>query len=115
MGLKIVSQQPTPIPFPDPTVLHLTGSITLGDGSLHLRQMLHDYIAAGANRLILNMTEVTHIDSSGIAELVSALIAMKNSGGKLMIFNPTPRVSEMLRLTRIDTVIQILSNAQTTP
>jgi anti-sigma B factor antagonist len=62
------------------TVLDLTGKITLGEGGQALRDELRLYLAKGVRRMVLNLAEVSYVDSSGLGELVSAFTGMKNLG-----------------------------------
>jgi anti-sigma B factor antagonist len=63
------------------TVVDVAGTITLGDGSSQLRNTLHDLIEKGDQKILLNLGDVTYIDSSGIGELVSGFTSSANRGG----------------------------------
>ena len=71
------------------TVVDLSGRITLGEGSVVLRDAVRDLLAKGEKKLLLNLGDVTYIDSSGIGELVSAFTTVRNQGGELKLLNLT--------------------------
>ena len=64
------------------SVIDVAGRITLGEGSAALRETLRDMVAKNQNKILLNLADVTYIDSSGIGELVSAYTTVTNTGGR---------------------------------
>ena len=89
------------------TVVDLSGRITLGEGSVVLRDAVRDLLAKGEKRLLLNLGEVTYIDSSGIGELVSAFTTVRNQGGELKLLNLTKKVHDLLQITKLYTVFDV--------
>jgi anti-sigma B factor antagonist len=89
------------------TVVDLSGRITLGEGSVVLRDTVRDLLAKGEKRLLLNLGEVTYIDSSGIGELVSAFTTVRNQGGELKLLNLTKKVHDLLQITKLYTVFDV--------
>lgn len=89
------------------TVLDLNGRITLGEGSVTLRDAVRDVLAKGSNRILLNLANVDYIDSSGIGELVSAYTTVKNSGGELKLLQLTKKVHDLLQITKLYTVFDV--------
>ncbi len=94
----------------DVTVIDITGRITLGEGSSNLREGIRDLVAKGNKKILLNLAEVSYIDSSGIGELVSAFTSVANQGGKLKLLNLTKRVSDLLQITKLITVFEIAND-----
>jgi anti-sigma B factor antagonist len=88
-------------------VLDLSGRITLGEGSVTLRDAVHDALAKGSKRILLNLGDISYIDSSGIGELVSAFTSVKNAGGELKLLNLTRKVHDLLQITKLYTVFDI--------
>jgi anti-sigma B factor antagonist len=88
-------------------VVDLNGRITLGEGSVVLRDQVRDLLAKGQKKILLNMGEVSYIDSSGIGELVSALTTVRNQGGELKLLNLTKKVHDLLQITKLYTVFDI--------
>jgi anti-sigma B factor antagonist len=89
------------------TVLDLSGKITLGEGSVTIRDAVRDVLATGSTKILLNLADVNYIDSSGIGELVSALTAVKNAGGELKLLQLTKKVKDLLQITKLYTVFDI--------
>jgi anti-sigma B factor antagonist len=89
------------------TVLDLSGRITLGEGSVVLRDQIRDLLGKGDKKILLNLGDVTYIDSSGIGELVSAFTTVRNQGGELKLLNLTKKVHDLLQITKLYTVFDI--------
>ena len=89
------------------TVLDTSGRITLGEGSVQLRDAVRDLLSKGQKHILLNLGDVTYIDSSGIGELVSAFTTVKNQGGELKLLNLTRKVHDLLQITKLYTVFDV--------
>jgi anti-sigma B factor antagonist len=88
-------------------VVDMSGRITLGEGSVVLRDTIRDLIGKGSKKILLNLGDVTYIDSSGIGELVSAFTAVRREGGELKLLNLTKKVHDLLQITKLYTVFDI--------
>jgi len=95
------------------TIVDLSGRITLGEGSVVLRDNIRDLIAKGDKKILLNLGEVTYIDSSGIGELVSAFTTVRNQGGELKLLNLTKKVHDLLQITKLYTVFDVKDDEAT--
>ena len=91
----------------DVTVIDVSGRITLGEGSSTLRDALRELAGKGQKKILLNLGEVSYIDSSGIGELVSGFTSVTNSGGQLKLLNLTKRVKDLLQITKLYTVFDV--------
>ncbi len=89
------------------TVVDISGRITLGEGCAQLRELIRNEVAKGNKKVLLNMADVTYIDSSGIGELVSAYTAVSNQGGQLKLLNLTKKVHDLLQITKLYTVFDV--------
>jgi len=89
------------------TVVDMSGRITLGEGSVVLRDTIRDLLSKGDKKILLNLGNVTYIDSSGIGELVSAFTSVRNQGGELKLLNLTKKVHDLLQITKLYTVFDI--------
>ena len=89
------------------TVLGLSGKITLGEGSVTLRDAIRDVLSKGQNKILLNMADISYIDSSGLGELVSAFTTVKNAGGELKLLQLAKKVKDVLQITKLYTVFDI--------
>jgi anti-sigma B factor antagonist len=102
VGLEIASQEAS-----DVTILHLRGRATIGGGesellSTHLRELL----ASGARKLLLNLKELTQVDSSGVGIIVGTCVALRRRGGDLKLLNPHDKVRKVLMVFRLLEVIE---------
>jgi anti-sigma B factor antagonist len=89
------------------TILDCSGRITLGEGSVILRDAVRDLLAKGNKKILLNLGDVTYIDSSGIGEMVSAFTTVRNQGGELKLLNLTKKVHDLLQITKLYTVFDV--------
>lgn len=94
----------------DVTVVDAVGRITLGEGSSLLREDLRQMIGKGQKKILLNLAEVSYIDSSGIGELVSGFTTVTNQGGELKLLNLTKRVHDLLQITKLYTVFEVFDD-----
>jgi anti-sigma B factor antagonist len=88
-------------------VLDLSGRITLGEGSVQLREAIRGLISKGEKNILLNLGDVNYIDSSGLGELVSAFTTAKNQQAEVKLLNLTRKVHDLLQLTKLYTVFDI--------
>jgi anti-sigma B factor antagonist len=89
------------------TIMDCSGRITLGEGSVVLRDQVKDLLAKGQKKILLNLGDVNYIDSSGIGELVSAYTTVRNQGGDLKLLNLTKKVHDLLQITKLYTVFDV--------
>lgn len=88
------------------TILDVEGKVTIGKGDVVLREAVLQAIGEGPAKLLINLGDVTTIDSSGVGELVSAYTTVTNRGGKLKLVNMPPKVSDILQITQLITVFE---------
>ncbi|MGO9775469.1 MAG: STAS domain-containing protein [Terracidiphilus sp.] len=102
MALTIASREVNGV-----TVLDLSGRITLGEGSVQLRDAIRGLISKGQKNILLNLADVNYIDSSGLGELVSAFTTAKNQQAEVKLLKLTKKVHDLLQLTKLYTVFDI--------
>ncbi len=102
MALSIATRQLDGV-----TILDLSGRITLGEGSVQLRDAIRDLISKGIKHILLNLGDVNYIDSSGLGELVSAFTTAKNQNADVKLLNLTKKVKDVLQVTKLYTVFDI--------
>ena len=105
MSVKLSTRQ-----VGDVSVLDVAGRITLGEGSSALRDTLRDLVSKGHKKILLNLGEVSYIDSSGIGELVSGFTTVANQGGQLKLLGLTKRVKDLLQITKLYTVFEVFED-----
>lgn len=92
------------------TILDVSGRITLGEGSVGLRDAVHKELAAGNKKILLNLAGVSYMDSSGVGELTSAYSSVKNQGGEIKLVNLTKKVDGLMQITKLATVFDIAND-----
>jgi anti-sigma B factor antagonist len=89
------------------TILDLKGKITIGTGDIALRNAVQEAINGGATKVLINMTEVSTIDSSGVGELVSAYTTATNRGARVKLANLPAKITDVLTITQLITVFDV--------
>ena len=102
MSVKLSTRQ-----VGDVSVVDVAGRITLGEGSSALRETLRDMVGKNQKKILLNLGDVSYIDSSGIGELVSGFTTVTNAGGQLKLLNLSKRVKDLLQITKLYTVFDV--------
>src|SRR5882724_4153468 len=88
----------------DVSIVDVAGRITIGEGSVLLRDTVRQILDQGARKILLNLHEVGYIDSSGMGELVRTYTSIRGQGGQMKLVNPSKRVSDLLRMTHLSAV-----------
>ncbi len=91
----------------DVSIVDLAGKITLGAESNALGNLLRDLRSQGHVKILLNMRDVSYVDSSGMGEMVSGLTEASHKGGSLKLLGLTPRVKDLLRITKLQTIFDV--------
>jgi len=105
VSVKITSRQ-----VGDVTVVDASGRITLGEGASIFRDTIRDLAAKGNKKILVNLADVSYIDSSGIGEMVSSFTTVTNHGGQLKLLNLTKRVKDLLQITKLYTVFEVFED-----
>lgn len=93
-------------------IIELQGKITIGAGDSQLRDTITQKLSEGKDKILLDMSGVTTIDSSGIGELVGSYTTVANRGGKLKLLHLPPKVTDLLQVTQLITVFEVYENEQ---
>ncbi len=96
--------------FDDVVVLDLSGRITIGEGTLMLRDRIQKMLEEGEVKFLLNLSEVDYIDSSGLGELVSSFTTVKSQAGTLTLLSLTRRVRDLMQITKLLTVFDVFDD-----
>jgi anti-sigma B factor antagonist len=97
----------------DVSVVDVSGRITLGEGASMLRENIRGLVGKGNKKILLNLSDVSYIDSSGIGELVSGFTTVTNQGGVLKLLGLTKRVKDLLQITKLYTVFEVFDEEAT--
>lgn len=105
MSVKLTTRQ-----VGDITVVDAVGRITLGEAATIFRDTIRQLVSSGHKKLLLNLADVSYIDSSGIGEMVSGYTTVNNQGGQVKLLNLTKRVKDLLQITKLYTVFEVFED-----
>ena len=91
-------------------IVDLCGRITLGGGGAMLRETVQELLGEGHKKIMLNLRRVTHIDSSGIGEMVRALTTTRSKGGEFKLVSISQPVNEILKITHLTAIFDIVTD-----
>ena len=92
------------------SVLDISGKIVLGEGDIQIKDRIKDLLADGQRRILLNLGDVSYIDSAGLGALISGYTTVKREGGQLKLVNLTKRIKDLLAITKLITVFDTYEN-----
>jgi anti-sigma B factor antagonist len=101
MSVKLTTHQKGEV-----IVVVATGKLTMGEGASTLRTKIRELVASGSRRIVLNMADVSYMDSSGLGELIGAHTTVVTAGGEIKLLNLAKRVHDLLKLTKLYTVFE---------
>ncbi len=93
----------------DVFIVRCDGRIVFGDEGAALRERVGNMLS-GSPRIVVNLNGVHYVDSGGLGILVGLSVSARNRGGELKLVSPSQRVSDLLRRTRLDTIISVYRN-----
>jgi anti-sigma B factor antagonist len=93
-------------------IIDLTGRLMLGDGDELLRDKVKGLIQQGQKRLVLNLADVSYMDSAGLGEVVRTYTTALNHGGDLKLLRPTKRIQDLLIITKICTILEAFESEE---
>ena len=91
-------------------VVDLSGRLTIGEPVLMLRETVRVQVNEGARSFVLNLGDVSYIDSSGLGELVSTYTTVRNKQGDVKLLNLTSKAKDLLQMTKLLTVFDVYDN-----
>jgi len=96
----------------DVMIIKLSGKITIGEGDVQLRNVVNDVLSKDFKKIILDMKDISYMDSSGVGELVSSHTTIANQEGQLRLCNLRSKLYSLLQLTALVTVFQIYDSVE---
>lgn len=102
MDLKLHTRESNGI-----VTLNLSGRLVMGEACKAIRDEIHDLLEHGSRKILLNLAEVSYIDSAGLGELTAAYTSVKNRGGELKMANLTKRVHDLMQITKLYTIFDV--------
>jgi anti-sigma B factor antagonist len=94
------------------TVLDLGGKLVLGDGDMLLKDKIHSLVFQGRKQIILNLGDVSYVDSSGLGSLVASSVTAKNNGGQIKLVSLTKRLQDLLSIAKLLTVFECFDSEE---
>src|SRR5579863_10183120 len=91
----------------DVTVIDIVGPITLGEGSIVTGNAVRERLAEGNKKILLNLKDVSYVDSSGLGELITAFVSVRNAGGAMKLVGLSKRLHDLLKLAHVDTIFDV--------
>src|SRR6266496_45822 len=91
----------------DVSIVDVSGRITIGEGSVLLRDAVRQLLDQGSRKILLDLHDVGYVDSSGMGELMRTYTSVRGQGGQMKLVNPSKRVSDLLRVTHLSAVFEI--------
>jgi anti-sigma B factor antagonist len=95
------------------TIVDISGRIVLGEESAALRDLVRDLLSKGHKKILFNLGDVNYIDSSGLGHMVSAFTSVRKQEGELKLLNLTNKVHDLLQITKLYTVFDIMDDEDT--
>ena len=89
------------------SILSLSGKLGLGESNRQLHDSIKHLVSEGKTQIVINLAKVTHIDSSGLGELVSGYTTLKAANGELKLASVNDRVTSLMTITKLYTVFEI--------
>jgi anti-sigma B factor antagonist len=88
-------------------IMDLSGKLTIGEPVMQLRDALRAQVAEGDSKFIVNLGDVSYVDSSGLGELVSSYTTVRNKGGDVKLLKLTAKIKDLLQMTKLLTVFDV--------
>jgi len=95
---------------PGVVILDLQGPYTVGDSLAGLRETIREVLAGNQKNILLNMADVSYIDTSGVGELIGSYSTVVNAGGRMKLFNVQNRIEHVLQITKLLTIFETFTS-----
>jgi anti-sigma B factor antagonist len=92
------------------TIVDISGRIVLGEESATLRRLVCDLLDKGQKNILFNLAAVNYIDSSGLGSMVGSFTSVRKQGGELKLLHLTTKVQDLMQITRLYTVFDIMDD-----
>ena len=91
-------------------IIDMSGSLTLGEPTLLLRETIRRFVADGNFKFLLNLANLTYIDSAGLGELITAYTTVRNRQGDVKLLKVTGKMQGLLQTTKLVTVFDTFND-----
>ena len=96
----------------DATILDMSGRISLGEPLAELRDSIREALAGEQKNILLNLAEVSHIDSSGLGQLIGSYATVTDRGGQMKLLNLQKKVHDLMQITKLVTVFETYTSEE---
>jgi anti-anti-sigma factor len=93
-------------------VLDVSGRLVLGDGDQPLKERLASHFDKGNRHILLNVSNLSYVDSSGLGVIVGSFLAARTVGGALRLVNPSSRLHQLLAMAKLLTVVHVCGSEE---
>ena len=100
-------------PVGDTDLLELSGRLVFDDGDQILRERIHALVDAGSRRIVLDLRDVTYVDSGGIGAVVEMYLHLTKVGGRLALMRPGPCARRVLQITHLTSALDVFEDEET--
>lgn len=90
----------------DVTLLELGGRLVLDDGDALLRERVSDLVGRGRLQVVVNLKDITYIDSCGLGVIIAKLVSLRNKGGDLKLLHLSPRSHRVFEICKLENVLE---------
>jgi anti-sigma B factor antagonist len=95
----------------DVMIVDVSGKVTLGDGGdAMLKDKMGSLVQQGQKKVLLNLGDVSYVDSAGLGAIVQAYATLNKNGGSLKLLNATKRIKDLLSITKLLTIFETYDN-----
>jgi anti-sigma B factor antagonist len=95
----------------DVVIVDVSGKIVLSDGGdVVLKDKMRSLVQQGQKKVLLNLGDVSYVDSAGLGEIVQSYATVTKNGGALKLLNVTKRIQDLLSITKLLTVFECHDN-----
>jgi anti-sigma B factor antagonist len=93
-------------------ILDMTGRLVLDEGDATFREHLNDLLARGHTNIVLNLKDVSYIDSAGVGVMVAKFLTVRRAGGDMKLLHLTPRSNRVMTITKLLTVFEAFDSEE---
>ena len=94
------------------TILDMTGRLVLDQGDAIFRERIAEVVARGQMQIVLNLKNVTYIDSAGVGVMVAKYLSVRRAGGEMKLLHLTPRSTRVMTITKLLTVFETFDDEE---
>ena len=91
-------------------IMDVAGKLSAGETGLLFRGVFQRCVTEGSEKFLVNLGEVSYIDSSGLGELITSHNSLRNRGGAVKLLRPSKRIKDLLRMTKLLGVFEVFED-----